>query len=263
MRNVLSVIFVLIILISCKEKSGIVTSSAENQDPLLLSVLWYQTSAEMQAMYYQGYYIAKVSLMEKLGNSDKAKPKAVIMDIDETILDNSPVEAFQAIKNVPFSDSVWNMWVKQCSAKPLPGALEFILFAESKGVEVFYVSNRKSPGEFFPTLMNLKNNGFPFADSVHLVLKTSSSSKEERRKSIAASYDILLFIGDNLSDFDTAFDKRDEDLGFGAVKERMKDFGSRFIVMPNPMYGPWVNAAIKNSPGTTQYERIKNTLKSF
>lgn len=263
MRNVLSLLFVLSVLISCKEKAGNLIPAKESQDHLVLPVLWYQSSAEMQALYYQGYNIAKSSLSEKLGKSNNKKPKAVIMDIDETVLDNSPVEAYQAINNVPFSDSVWNKWVNQCSAEPLPGVMEFIRFAESKGVEVFYVTNRSAPGAYLPTIRNLVDKGFPFADSLHLVLKTDVSSKEVRRKAISEKYDVLLLIGDNLSDFDAVFDQRGADLGFSAVKERMSEFGARFIVLPNPMYGPWINAAIKNSIGTTQNEKMVKTLKSF
>jgi 5'-nucleotidase (lipoprotein e(P4) family) len=263
MKNVLKVIIVLSVLISCKGKSGNEISPKENQDPLLLPVLWYQKSGEMQALYYQGYNIAKYSLLEKLGKADNKKPKAVIMDIDETILDNSPVEAFQAINNVPFSTEVWNRWVETASAEPLPGALDFIKLAESKGVEVFYVTNRKSPGEFTPTILNLRNKGFPFADSTHLILKTNESSKKNRRDAIAGRYDILLFIGDNLADFDDVFDDRGTDQGFNAVIEKKNEFGSRFIILPNPMYGPWINAATNSQKEETKREKIMKTIKSF
>jgi 5'-nucleotidase (lipoprotein e(P4) family) len=263
MRNVISVIFVLVFLISCGEKSGNVAAPPDNQDPLLLSVLWYQRSAEMQALYYQGYNIARSSLEEKLGKSGNRKPKAVVMDIDETVLDNSPVEAYQVVKNFPFSDSVWNRWVSLCIAEPLPGAKEFIKFAESRGVEVFYVTNRSAQGSFEPTIRNLKVKGLPFADSTHLILKTDVSSKKIRRDAISEKYDILLLIGDNLSDFDEIFDNRGSDLAFGAVKDKMNEFGSRFIILPNPMYGPWVNAATKNTPGNSAREKLLKSIYSF
>jgi 5'-nucleotidase (lipoprotein e(P4) family) len=263
MRNVIKAFIVLSLLISCKENRADLSSRKENQDPLLLPVLWYQRSAEMQALYYQGYNIAKSALIEKLGNSTGKKPKAVIMDIDETVLDNSPVEAYQVLNNIPFSDSVWLKWVTIASAEPLPGAMDFIKFAESKGVEIFYVTNRKSPTEYAPTLNNLRNKGLPFADSSHLVLKTEISSKEPRRIAIAEKYDILLLIGDNLADFDVVFDNRGEDLAFEAVKNNRDQFGAKYIILPNPMYGPWINAAIKNSPGNSPGEKMTKSIFSF
>jgi 5'-nucleotidase (lipoprotein e(P4) family) len=263
MRNVLFLFFVLSVLISCKEKSKNIAVPPENQDQLLMSVLWYQRSGEMQALYYQGYNIAKISLIEKLSKPVDNKPKAVIMDIDETVLDNSAVEAFQAVNNLPFSDSIWNKWVDQASAEPLPGALEFIKFAESRGVEVFYVTNRSFPNSFNPTIKNLKDKGLPFADSVHLILKKDVSSKKIRRNAIAEKYDILMLIGDNLADFDDVFDVRGEDLAFGEVKNKSNEFGKKFIILPNPMYGGWVNPAVSTQVGGTMGEKIRNVIKSF
>ncbi len=263
MRRLFFLFIIVPLFFSCSIKRNITNSLPENQDPLLLSVLWFQKSAEMQALYYQGYNIAKSSLTEKLNKSGNSQPKAVIMDIDENILDNSPVEAFQVIENVPFSDSLWLAWVNKARARPLPGVLDFVKYAESRGVEIFYVTNRKSPEEYKPTLSNLRSMGFPFADSIHIVLRTDVSSKESRRKAISEKFDVLLLIGDNLADFDVVFDNRNDDLGVGAVKENMSKFGDRFIILPNPMYGPWINAAIKNAAGKSTREKIINTLQSF
>jgi 5'-nucleotidase (lipoprotein e(P4) family) len=263
MRNVIITIFVLSVLISCKGKIGNLNQVAESQDPLLLSVLWYQRSAEMQALYYQGYNIAKSSLTERISKSGNKKPKAVIMDIDETVLDNSPVEAYQVINNVPFSDSLWNRWVSLSSAEALPGALDFTRFAESKGVQIFYVSNRSASTSLGVSIKNLSIKGFPFADSIHVVLKTDESSKEKRRLAIAGKYDILLLMGDNLADLDISFEKRDDDLGFGAVVNNIDEFGTRFIVFPNSMYGLWINAAIKNGLGNSTTEKLKSSIKTF
>jgi 5'-nucleotidase (lipoprotein e(P4) family) len=263
MRNAIITIFVISVLISCKTKSEKINPAAESQDPLLLSVLWYQRSAEMQSLYYLGYNIAKSSLSERLKKSDNKKPKAVIMDIDETVLDNSPVEAFQVINNVPFSDSLWERWVSLCAAEPLPGAIEFARFAESSGVEIFYVSNRSAANSLGASIKNLSIKGFPFADSIHVVLKTGESSKEKRRLAIAGKYEILLLMGDNLGDLDIVFETRGDDLGFAALSNNVDEFGSKFIVFPNSMYGSWINAAIKNSPGNSAIEKLKNSIKSF
>jgi 5'-nucleotidase (lipoprotein e(P4) family) len=263
MRNVLMMVFIMLVLVSCNGTRENGTSQKDNQDPLLLPVLWFQKSGEMQALYYQGYNIAKSSLEEKIKKSENKRHKAVIMDIDETVLDNSPVEAYQAINNVPFSDTVWNRWVNLGSAEPLPGAVDFTKFAESKGVEIFYITNRAFPGSYKPTIENLRNKGFPFADTIHLVLKKEGSSKKTRRDILSEKYDILLLIGDNLADFDDVFDNRGVDLSFGAVKNKMNEFGSKFIILPNPMYGPWINSAIKNQPGSSTKEKLMKSIYSF
>jgi 5'-nucleotidase (lipoprotein e(P4) family) len=251
------------LLFSCavKQPSGNLTS--ESQDYLLLSVLWFQKSAEMKALYYQGYNIAQKSLAEQLQKRDNKEPVAVVMDIDETIIDNSPSEAYQIIHNAPFSDLMWKNWVNISSAKTCPGALEFVKYAESQKVEVFYVTNRQMPDELQPTINNLKENGFPYADTLHLVLRNNTSSKESRRRALSEKYDIVLLIGDNLADFDTIFDSRAGDLGFGAVIKNREKFGREFIILPNPMYGPWINAAIKDMPGKTVREKMVKALEGF
>lgn len=262
MKKLLLFTIIIILLCCCNEKPN-KNAIQENQDKMILSVLWYQKSGEMKALYYQGYNIAKTSLLDKLGKTKSSRPGAVIMDIDETLLDNSPVEALQIINNMPFSDSLWIRWVKKCKAEPCPGALDFTKFADSLNVEVFYVTNRELPDELAPTIQNMKLLGFPYADTTHLVLKSDNSSKEPRRKTLAENYNILMLIGDNLADFNVIFDKRENDPGSDAVKQNSGKFGTDYIILPNPMYGPWINAAISNQPGITEKEKILNALKSF
>lgn len=257
MKNIFIFSLFLSLFVSCRNKSADEKPLVDNQDHLLLSVLWFQSSAEMKALFYQGYNIAEKSLNEKLKKTKSKRKKAVILDIDETVLDNSPVEALQVINNTPFSDSLWLAWVKKVSADALPGSLEFIKFADSVGVEAFYVSNRSMKDEFEPTLQNLKAKGFPFADSLHLILKTDISSKEKRRVNISEHYDILMLIGDNMADFDQVFDDRNSDLGIGATDLNRQRFGTDFIILPNPMYGPWINAALNKQEGTMREKLLK------
>jgi 5'-nucleotidase (lipoprotein e(P4) family) len=263
MKKIAGIFLISILLFSCSVKPPAATTFAESQDLLLLPVLWFQKSAEMKALYYQGYNVAERSLAEILKNRSGNKPAAVVMDIDETVLDNSPSEVYLIEHNVPYSDEVWKKWVSRTSAQACPGALDFVKFTESQGVEVFYVTNRQLPDELQPTLVNMKNAGFPYADTTHLVLKSDISSKEIRRKTLSEKYDIVMLIGDNLADFNVVFDKRGEDLGSGAVYQNREKFGTEFIVLPNPMYGPWINAAVKNQPGETAREKILNALEGF
>jgi 5'-nucleotidase (lipoprotein e(P4) family) len=263
MKKYLLTVLALLLIFSCSDRQPSITGENANQDNLILSVLWFQKSAEMRALYYQGYNIAKSRLLEKIKPLPHGKPKAVIMDIDETILDNSPLEAQQVLKNIPFSDSLWKSWINKSAAGACPGALEFTRFADSLHIDVFYITNREMPEEMKPTLENLRRLGFPFADTMHIVLRTKESSKETRRRLVCGKYEVLLLIGDNLADFDSVFDTRGEDLGFGAVETAKEKFGSDFIVLPNPMYGPWVNAAIRQQNGETTNQKILNSLIGF
>lgn len=264
MRKYFVLFIIAINISSCNDNKHVNKSTVENQDQLILSVLWYQKSAEMHALYIQGYNIAGKSLNEKLKNSPKSSPNAVIMDIDETILNNSPSEVYQILNKKPYSDDLWKKWVNEASAEPCPGALKFTKLADSLNVEVFYVTNRESPEEYAPTIQNLKKFGFPFADTLHLVLKNNGiGSKEARRLAIAKDHEILILVGDNLADFDVVFDKRGDDLGFGAVSKNAAKFGTDYIILPNPMYGSWINAAINNQEGKSTREKIFKVLKSF
>jgi 5'-nucleotidase (lipoprotein e(P4) family) len=263
MRKIFFFLFIVPVVFACSNKRLPVVPTANSQDQLLLSVVWFQESPEMMAMYYQCYNNATKSLTEKLKNGDKLIPKAVVMDIDETILDNSPVEARQVITNEPYSDSLWNLWTDASIAAPLPGALEFTLFAQKQGVEIFYITNRSRETAFNSTISNLVEIGFPFADSTHLITKTNTSSKEERRQKVASDHKILLFIGDNIGDFDAVFDDRTTDLGFEAVKQNIEKFGDSYIILPNPMYGPWINAAANTQTGNSQHDKLLKSLKFF
>ena len=263
MKSLISLLILLLISDSGIRQPQSREENVTIQDAWILSVLWYQRSAELQALYHQAYNIAARSLVENLKNSNGQRPKAVIMDIDETILDNSPTQALQIIRNVSYSDSLWQTWVDLAEAKPCPGALEFTRLADSLKIEIFYITNRDKQTAEALTILNLRKYGFPFADTLHLYAREQVSSKSERRKKVSETHDVLLLIGDNLADFDDSFDSRGADLGFGSVENMRKEFGTRFVILPNPMYGPWINTAIRYGRGRTLLERFHSVLVSF
>ncbi|MDM8001668.1 MAG: HAD family acid phosphatase, partial [Bacteroidota bacterium] len=185
------------------------TDLQEDQDHLILATLWYQKSAEMRALYYQCFRNAETALRENLAlqggrisaadspvTMDTAlakdkRPAAVVLDIDETLLDNSPFQGWQVLEKKPFNNDDWLRWVELARARPLPGAVEFTRYADSLGVGVFYVSNR-TVQEMGPTIENMKLYGLANADSTHLLLKQTTSSKVERRAQIEKNFDIIL-----------------------------------------------------------------------
>jgi acid phosphatase len=221
--------------------------------------LWVQTSVEYRGLASQSYLLARAKLDEALTDTawtaaleqtvDFANlPPAVILDVDETVLDNSPYQARLTIDGEPYAPPSWDEWVNESVAEPVPGALEFCQYAASKGVTVFYVTNRDAHLEE-GTRANLERYRFPFTAGVDTLLmqgerpEWETGDKAPRRTEVASGYRILLLIGDNMGDFVSASD--------GTVAERRafadqhaEYFGTRWITLPNPQYGSWEGAVI-------------------
>ena len=226
------------------------TAAANAQDAGKLSIvnggkvwalLYQQRAAEYKALCFQAYNLARLRLDEALKQKGK-KPLAVITDVDETVLDNSPYDAAVALKDIDFDLSAWKKWTAKGIADTVPGAPSFFKYAASKGVTVFYVTNRDED-EREGTTNNLKRYGLPNADKEHILLRQSVSSKEARRQEVLKKYNVVLYCGDNLPDFDAAYDNKPLQDNRDATTERLKKyFGYKYIVIPNPAYGDFENA---------------------
>ncbi|MBO0961281.1 5'-nucleotidase, lipoprotein e(P4) family [Neobacillus sp. MM2021_6] len=231
-------------------------ASVNLYDQNTMSVLWYQKSAEAKALYYQGYYIGKLRLDEILSKwpNNSLKP-AVVLDIDETILDNSPHLAWYVLhgKDKPFT---WREWFSRGKATALPGAVEFLQYADSKGVAIYYISNRKE-AQKEATMENLQSVGAPQVDPNHVLLKQpGEKGKETRRMKVARTHEIVLFFGDNLSDY-SGFDQLSVSGRLQAVEKSKEEFGKKLIVFPNPMYGDWEGAVYDYNYKKTDEEKAK------
>ena len=128
------------------------------QNDLLNATLWTQTSLEFKALAAAGYGLATVMLDRALADKSwtaaleqtgdyMAKPPAVILDVDETVLDNTAYEAWLIKEKTHFSSKTWRMFVKDAVSREIPGSLAFTKYAKEKGVAVFYVTNRKGAEE--------------------------------------------------------------------------------------------------------------------
>lgn len=201
------------------------------------AVLWQQYSGEYNALCFQAYNFARLSLKEALQTQSNGKPNCVIVDMDETVLNNSTFQGHEIKNGVSYVQSHWTEWTALAAADTVPGALAFLKFAASKNVETFYVTNREE-ADRVGTLKNLEKYGFPYVDEAHLLLKTTTSDKESRRQKIAEKYNIILLCGDNLSDFSNVFYRERKDTKT-QVDLTQNLFGTKFIVLPNPMYGDW------------------------
>ncbi|MCC6289682.1 MAG: 5'-nucleotidase, lipoprotein e(P4) family [Chitinophagaceae bacterium] len=237
------VIFLAVMVISCKVQrnasTNATTPSLVTQGPLWGAV-WQQKASEYKALCFQAYNTARWQL-DLLLKEPQNKPLAVVTDIDETILDNSPYQVHSSLKNEEYSDSSWMVWTKRVECDTVPGGLSFFQYAKSKGVNVFYITNRLE-AEREQTLKELQRWNFPDATNDHLILKTAGSGKGPRRDQVAANYKIVMLFGDNLSDFSAVFDKKPQDERDNQTKNNAAMFGATFIVLPNAMYGDWEGA---------------------
>jgi 5'-nucleotidase (lipoprotein e(P4) family) len=226
------------------------TATQTNLDYQVSGVLYSQKAAEYRALAYQAFNLARERLdadfdnknLKKLPKATRKMPRAIVVDIDETVLDNSPSNAKQIVTNTPFNTKDWYAWGEMRKAKAVPGAVDFLNYAVSKGVKIFYISNRDEV-QRQATVDNLKSAGFNDVASERVMLRVNGESpKGPRRDVVSATYRIVLLVGDNLDDFASAFEKRSIAERF-AEADRMRDqWGSRFIVLPNAMYGTWENA---------------------
>ena len=232
-------------------------------DGKLFTTVYLQKSAEYRALCFQAFNIAR-RRVDELITKKTDKPKAIITDIDETILDNSPYEAHQTLEGKDYESSSWSQWTAMIDADTVPGALAFLKYASSKGFEIFYVTNRAEK-ERDVTLKNIQKFNFPNSDNQHLFLRLDNSSKEERRQNIAASHDIVMLMGDNLADFSFLFDKKNTPQRIQNANSVAAEFGTLFIVLPNPTYGDW-EAALYNYDSLTPSQKdsvIRASVHSY
>lgn len=237
-------IAILAMLVACSSGRRAATAVADPQSDLARmgadAALWQATSAEAYRLYQQGYELARLRLVENMLQLDK-RPDAVIVDIDETVLDNSAYQVAAVRRGRTFDQSDWRAWTDKAEAKASPGAVEFLRFAKRQGAEVFYITNR-DVREKASTLKNLSDLGFPDADERHLLLMEGTSDKTERRTRIQSDYRVVLLVGDQLRDFDERFKDRSANYGRDLVDALRDSLERYFILLPNPMYGTYRDA---------------------
>ncbi len=213
------------------------------------ATLYMQKAAEYRALAYQAFNLAHWQLdadldkknLKKLPKDQQKRPRAVVVDIDETVLDNSPSQALSIKNKTPFNLNEWYAWGEMRKAKAIPGAVDFLNYAVSKGVKVFFVSNRDEVQKQ-ATIDNLKNVGFADVSAENVILRTIESTKEPRRLAILQKYRIVILMGDNLDDLSNVFERKSVADRFAEVDRVKNDWGKRWIVLPNAMYGTWENA---------------------
>jgi 5'-nucleotidase (lipoprotein e(P4) family) len=235
------------------------TSSTSPVSPLraasdgrLDAILWQTTSVEYRVLAQSMYGAAKSHLERALadrqwtalpaqGGNFQHLPPAVIMDIDETVIDTSGFQSLLVKAGGRFSRTRWRDWSSQNEPGAVPGATEFISFAQSRGVTVFFVTNRDYATESL-TRKHLASAGIKLPDNIDTVLSQSEhpdwgTDKGSRRDFIAKSYRVLMLFGDDLADFISEYRAPAQVRMSEAMKHN--EWGTKWFMLPNPMYGSW------------------------
>jgi acid phosphatase len=242
------------------------------QEQSMLGVLFVQTSPEFAANNIQTYKIATskidIALNDKnwtaaleQGTNFSDKPPAIIVDVDETVLDNSAHQARAILGGFSYPAG-WLEWGNEASAPAVAGVKDFLNYADSKGVTVFYVTNRVSELRK-ATIENIIKLGLPFDESANpLMMKGENgwgSEKTSRRTLIAEKYRIILMAGDQITDFislEESSVSMDARLQLSSKYEEM--WGEKWFMITNPMYGKWEGAIYNNIfPSKKERERLR------
>jgi 5'-nucleotidase (lipoprotein e(P4) family) len=248
----------------------------------LNAVAWIQTSLEYRLIAGQTYRSALAQLdraiktpdWDALVPADRANPAqglplAVIVDVDETVLDNSPYQA-RLVRDGAFYDEVtWDAWVRELKATPVPGALEFAQAAAARGVTVFYLTNRAAHLEQ-PTLDNLRALGFPVTDASQFLglgyfvegCDQQGSEKGCRRQAVGRTHRVLMQFGDQIGDMVTVVANTPEGRE-QSIAPYVGWVGERWFVLPNPTYGSWEPALFNNAWELPAHERRQLKLDAL
>jgi 5'-nucleotidase (lipoprotein e(P4) family) len=257
MRWTLAALAALVLTVSLAGAAPAVAQDPPAND-LLNAVLWMQRSVEYKASALTAFALARIRLDQALADQTwtavipkeqpggaSALPPAVIIDIDETVLDNSGYQAWMTLKDTTFDAKTWNAYVNTVTSVAIPGAVEFAKYAADRGVKVFYVSNRTAAEEP-ATRKNLEKFGFPLDDKLDTVLTAREqpdwgSAKGTRRTHVARSYRVLLNLGDNFGDFVDEYRGSEADR-LKVLEEHKARWGREWIMLPNPAYGSFESA---------------------
>ncbi len=217
-----------------------VSSSAPSTPAVALSnaAHWFRNAAEQRAAFLQAYRLA-TARVEALSASRTAGSWAVIVDADETVLDNSQEQKERELSGRPFRPETWTAWVARREARALPGSVAFLERVKALGGRVAVVTNRTEP-ECEDTEANLRAERLPF-DLILCKPSVGPSEKDTRFQKVQAGIaatgwapaEVLVYVGDNIQDFPGLRQDARDDLA------RLALFGDRYIIVPNPMYGSW------------------------
>lgn len=272
MQPISSFLIILPLLLMFSSGCASSADTHSTQNDALNGTSWSLLSGEYEAAALQAYAMATnrmelalfdstwTAALEQRDQSDyRMLPPAVVLDVDETVLDNGTYQTRLVLGDSTFTLASFQAWIAEENAAEVPGALRFTRWADSMGIAVVYVTNRRSVSED-ATRNNLKQLGFPVSDAYDAVLtrgerdEWARGEKVGRRTSVAQQFRILGLFGDNLGDF-FDIDGLDLDGRSAAVAKYRHYWGSRWFYFPNPMYGSWEGVIFGNNYALDQEDR--------
>jgi 5'-nucleotidase (lipoprotein e(P4) family) len=200
------------------------------------AIRWTRGAAEHRALFLELYRRA-AERIDQLAGAQRSAAWGVILDADETVLDNSPYELERATLDSGFTAASWSAWVRRAAAPALPGAAAFIAHVRALGGHAVIVTNRAEV-QCDDTRANLRALGIA-VDAV-LCQQGKASDKNPRFEAVRRGtaglppLTVLMWVGDNIQDF-----PRLSQSIRGEPDSAFAMFGDRYIVLPNPMYGSW------------------------
>ncbi len=239
---------------------------------MLNAVLWQKTSAEFEAVTRQLYSLAQGNLKRALQDPEwsaipnskanaQLAPTAVVMDLDETVLDNTGYEEYLIVNHTEYSRESFQKWCESGKSSAIPGAAEFIRSTRDAGVEVIFMSAR-SEAQRACTTASLNRLGITSDGSKNEMLLTGGGEKQPFRDAVAKTHRVLLLVGDNLGDFTEGsllnVEKRRQ-----IARQYQEFWGKSWIILPNPMYGHWEGAVFAFDYAMPREKKLEQKHKSI
>jgi 5'-nucleotidase (lipoprotein e(P4) family) len=203
------------------------------------AIRWTRESAEHRALYLQVFATATAHV-ERAAQARAAGTWGIVADADETLIDNSTYQLEQARKGLGFDSASWRAWTAMKAAPALPGAAAFLARVRALGGKIVIVTNRAA-SECADTEDVFRAGGLAY-DAMLCMPDAGPSDKNPRFDAVAKGttpaglppLEVVAFLGDNIRDFP----------GLGQSLRAQPDeafaaFGTRFFLLPNPMYGSW------------------------
>ncbi len=228
--------------------------------PISSAVLWTQNSAEYRLITSYLYQEAEKNI-DRFSTNDE--PWVVIMDVDETLLDNSEYNRRRDQSGLGYTSESWADWVKEEAADEIPGAKKFVTKVLESGGHIALITNRNRSLDQY-TWNNLQALGFPLTRDNTCILGRSEediqsvdgkefiNDKDLRRTHISngnatacwekapsaksgwnRNLSIVMQIGDNIKDFANTTQENVD------LNEFLKRQGKDILILPNAMYGSW------------------------